>query len=64
MHLAAAKECCPYVEYLPSELAESQLRTSLVQNELKCVRGQIEAPLVPGLGVELNREALERFRVD
>jgi L-alanine-DL-glutamate epimerase-like enolase superfamily enzyme len=64
VHLAAAKECCPYVEYLPGELAESQLRTSLVQNELKCVRGVIEAPMLPGLGVELDREALDRFRAD
>lgn len=64
VHLAAANECCPYVEYLPAELAESQLRTTLVENELKCVRGVIETPTLPGLGVELNREALMRFRVD
>src|SRR6185369_2958845 len=62
VHLAAANECCPYVEYLPAELAESQLRTTLVENELKCVRGVIETPTLPGLGVELNRDALERFR--
>jgi L-alanine-DL-glutamate epimerase-like enolase superfamily enzyme len=61
-HLAAATACCPYIEFLPAELSESALRTSLVQNELKIVAGQIALPATPGLGIELNRDAVEKYR--
>jgi L-alanine-DL-glutamate epimerase-like enolase superfamily enzyme len=62
VHLAAATACCPYIEFLPAELSESDLRTTLVQEELKCVAGKIALPAKPGLGIELNRDALERYR--
>ena len=62
VHLAAATACCPYVEYLPAELSESPLRTSLVEGEAKPVGGTLALPTKPGLGVRLDRTALERFR--
>jgi L-alanine-DL-glutamate epimerase-like enolase superfamily enzyme len=62
VHLAAATPCCPYVEYLPVELSESPLRTSLVADEVKPVDGLLPLPTRPGLGVRLDRDALERFR--
>jgi L-alanine-DL-glutamate epimerase-like enolase superfamily enzyme len=61
-HLAAATACCPYIEFLPAELSESALRTSLVQEEFKMVEGKIAMPAKPGLGIELNRDALEKYR--
>jgi len=61
VHLAAATACCPYVEYLPAELSESALRTSLVLDELTVVDGEIPLPSQPGLGIRLNREALDRY---
>jgi L-alanine-DL-glutamate epimerase-like enolase superfamily enzyme len=61
-HLAAATACCPYIEFLPAELSESALRTSLVHEEFKIVEGQIALPAKPGLGIELNRDALEKYR--
>jgi L-alanine-DL-glutamate epimerase-like enolase superfamily enzyme len=62
-HLAAASSCCPYIEFLPPELAESSLRKELLVEELPMVGGQITLPSKPGLGITLNRNALEKFRV-
>ncbi len=63
-HLAAATEHCPYIEFLPIELTESPLRRELLVEDLRVVDGQLELPARPGLGIELDREALRRFRVD
>jgi L-alanine-DL-glutamate epimerase-like enolase superfamily enzyme len=60
-HLAAATTVCPYIEFLPANLSESPLRRELVLDELPIVDGTIRLPNKPGLGVELNRDALERF---
>jgi L-alanine-DL-glutamate epimerase-like enolase superfamily enzyme len=62
-HLAAATACCPYIEFLPAALSESVLRRELVADELRMVDGRIPLPTRPGLGIELNRDALERYRV-
>ena len=62
-HLAAATEHCPYIEFLPLELAESPLRRELLVEDLRVVDGQLELPTRPGLGVELNRDALRKYRV-
>jgi L-alanine-DL-glutamate epimerase-like enolase superfamily enzyme len=64
VHLAAATACCPYVEFLPAELSESALRRELLTHDLAFVNGQIPLPTNPGLGIELNRAALEKFRVE
>src|SRR5262245_17785825 len=61
-HLAAASPVCPYIEFLPAELSESPIRTSLVTDEPRVVDGTLPLPTRPGLGVELNRDALERYR--
>jgi L-alanine-DL-glutamate epimerase-like enolase superfamily enzyme len=63
-HLAAACECCPYIEFLPIGLAESPLRRELLVADLPVVDGLITPPDAPGLGIELNRVALEKYRVD
>ena len=63
-HLAAASDCCPYIEFLPIELAESALRRDLVVDDLKVVDGMIPPPSKPGLGITLNREALLKYRVN
>ena len=61
-HLAATTANCPFIEFLPDELCESSLRQELVSNELQMVNGEIALPKRPGLGVDLNREALTRFK--
>jgi L-alanine-DL-glutamate epimerase-like enolase superfamily enzyme len=63
-HLAAACPCCPFIEFLPIELAESPLRRELLVRDLEVVDGLISLPTASGLGIELNRDALEKFRVD
>jgi len=62
-HLSAATAHCPYIEFLPARLAESQLRRELVIDELEMIDGQIAIPQRPGLGIELNLDALEKYEV-
>jgi L-alanine-DL-glutamate epimerase-like enolase superfamily enzyme len=62
-HLSAATAHCPYIEFLPAQLSESALRRELVQDELQMIDGMIPLPQKPGLGIELNQDALKKFRV-
>jgi L-alanine-DL-glutamate epimerase-like enolase superfamily enzyme len=55
-HLAAAREVA-LIEFLPAALRESGLR-----EELRLVDGTIPLPTRPGLGVDLDRDALARYR--
>ncbi|HYL42585.1 MAG TPA: mandelate racemase/muconate lactonizing enzyme family protein [Ktedonobacteraceae bacterium] len=62
-HLCAATAHCPYIEFLPFELSESPLRRELVTDELRMVHGSLLLPEKPGLGVELNKSALQKYEV-
>ena len=62
-HLAAAIPHAPYIEFLPAELCDSALRRELVEDELTFVDGKIPLPTKPGLGIEINQEALKQYRV-
>ena len=64
VHLAIVSATCTHVEFLPAPLADSDLRRTLVSNELDVVDGVIPLPTRPGLGIELNEAALKKFRVD
>ena len=61
-HLAAITPHCPFFEYLPAELTDSKLRQELVQDELKLVNGKLAIPQKPGLGIEINMDALKHFK--
>ena len=63
-HLAAVTPHCPYIEFLPAQLCDSLLRKELVADELQIVDGKIALPEKPGLGIEVNREALAKFAAD
>ena len=63
-HMAAAVPHCPFIEFLPAEMCDSVLRRELVEDELRFVDGKIPLPEKPGLGIELNTEALEKYRVE
>ena len=63
-HLAAVTPHCPYFEYLPAELTDSKLRQELVQDDLQLIDGKLAIPQKPGLGIEVNVDALKRFRQD
>ena len=62
-HMAAVTPHCAFIEYLPPELCSSSLRRQLVADGPTMVDGQIVMPDRPGLGIELDRDALERFAV-
>jgi L-alanine-DL-glutamate epimerase-like enolase superfamily enzyme len=62
VHLAAVAPHCTYIEFLPRELSESALRKELTIGEPALVDGVLPLSDKPGLGVELDREALDRYR--
>jgi L-alanine-DL-glutamate epimerase-like enolase superfamily enzyme len=64
LHLAAATPHCDYIEFLPAELSASGLRQDLTDHRLQMVDGALPLPTVPGLGVELDREALAAYAAE
>ncbi len=60
-HLAAASSNCRFIEFLPPSVADSALRRELVSEELQIEDGKVALPQKPGLGIELNPEAMQRF---
>lgn len=63
-HFQAATANAPYFELFHPELFDSPLRRDLVRPEPEIVDGEIAAPSAPGLGVELDEEAVVRYRVE
>lgn len=61
LHLAAANKNVALIEFLPAELCESVLRRELLVEDFVMTDGKISLPTKPGLGVEINRDALARF---
>jgi L-alanine-DL-glutamate epimerase-like enolase superfamily enzyme len=59
--LAMVTPHMPFFEFLPAELCESRLRKELTHDELVFEGGTLRPPQRPGLGIELDRDALERF---
>lgn len=49
---------------MPKALCDSALRKELVAEELKMRDGQLALPTKPGLGIELDFEAVERFSAE
>jgi L-alanine-DL-glutamate epimerase-like enolase superfamily enzyme len=63
-HLAAVTPHCDYIEFLPRDLSESGLRRDLTSDELQMVDGRIPLPMKPGLGVDVDREALAGYAAE
>jgi L-alanine-DL-glutamate epimerase-like enolase superfamily enzyme len=63
-HLAAVTPHCDYIEFLPAELSESGPRKDLTRDEIHMVDGAIPLPTEPGLGVELDRDALAAYAAE
>lgn len=64
LHLAAATPHSDYIEFLPVELSESGLRRDLTDHRLQMVDGVLPLPSAPGLGVELDRDALAAYAAE
>lgn len=63
-HLAAVTPHCPYFEFLPAELTDSLLRKELVKDEIQLIDGKLSIPRKPGLGIEVDMDALRSFEQD
>jgi L-rhamnonate dehydratase len=59
--VAAASANCRFIECLPAQVAFSRLRRELVKDEFTMEGGKINLPQKPGLGIELNQDAVEKF---
>jgi L-alanine-DL-glutamate epimerase-like enolase superfamily enzyme len=59
--LAMVTSHMPFFEFLPAELCESRLRKELTVDELMFENGTLRPPARPGLGIELDRDALAFF---
>ena len=62
-HFAAATAQCAFIEFVPRALTESALRRELTVDELEMLDGRLSLPTRPGLGAEIDRAALQHFRV-
>ncbi|HUL07546.1 MAG TPA: mandelate racemase/muconate lactonizing enzyme family protein [Candidatus Acidoferrum sp.] len=62
-HLAFTVPHCAFIEYLPPELCIETLRKELAVADLRIVNGEIPLPTKPGLGFELNWDALKGYTV-
>lgn len=62
-HLAFATEQIAYIEYLPPQLCVEKLRRELAREDLVFEDGVILPPTKPGLGVEIDWAAVERYKV-
>ena len=63
-HLQAACPRTPLFEYISPVVFDSPLRRDLVSPEPVIENGRMALPEGPGLGIELNEEAVERYRTD
>lgn len=61
IHFAAVTEVCPFIEFLPSALCESTLRKELLVEDIKMDDGKLILPDKPGIGIELDMDAVRRF---
>lgn len=61
VHLAAATPHCPYIEYMPADLTASGLRRDVADDGVRLVGGKVSLPTRPGLGVEVNWDAVKYY---
>ena len=59
-----AKNCVfIFIEYLPPQLCVEILRKELATDGFDFIDGKIKTPTKPGLGIELNTEAINKYKV-
>jgi L-alanine-DL-glutamate epimerase-like enolase superfamily enzyme len=63
-HFQAACPAAPLFEYVSPRVFDSPLRRELVSPEPVVKDGYMELPTAPGLGIELNEELVDRWRID
>ena len=45
------------------DMTENELRTALAVNPIQAVDGELPVPDAPGLGIEIDRDVLEKYAV-
>jgi L-alanine-DL-glutamate epimerase-like enolase superfamily enzyme len=63
-HFQAACPAAPLFEYISPKVFDSQLRREFVSPEPTIQDGFMDLPTAPGLGIELNEELVDRWRID
>jgi L-alanine-DL-glutamate epimerase-like enolase superfamily enzyme len=63
VQFAVMSPISPIVEYSPAEIYPSPLRRAIQDVGLQVVRGRIEPPTAPGMGIELPEDLIDAFRV-
>ncbi len=69
IHLAAATPELPstayaaHPNYLEFDLGENPLRDAILRAPMVAAKGRVWVPAGPGLGIELDWKAVERYRV-
>jgi L-rhamnonate dehydratase len=63
-HFQAACPAAPLFEYISPQVYPSALRRELVSPEPALEDGFMSLPTEPGLGIQLNEELVQRWRVD
>jgi D-galactarolactone cycloisomerase len=66
LHLLAAlpdspRALEPFPTLLEYDMSENALRTELALEPIRHGKGIVEVPQAPGLGIEINREVLQRY---
>jgi D-galactarolactone cycloisomerase len=49
---------------LEYDQGENALRNELLKTPIPCIDGHLTAPIGPGLGIELDWDAVEKYRVN
>ena len=62
-HFAFSTPNCAFIEYLPPQLCVEILRKELATEGFEYSDGRILPPTKPGLGIELNRNAIKKYQV-
>jgi D-galactarolactone cycloisomerase len=68
-HFIAALPATPHTDHPPVptmleyDMSDNELRTKLLRTPLRLERGHVLLPEGPGLGIEIDRDALARYRV-
>jgi L-rhamnonate dehydratase len=64
IQVAAAHDNVPLVEHAPPSIYPHMImRGALTRTEPRIADGVFEVPTAPGLGLELDEDAVERYRV-
>ena len=62
-HFAFNTPNCAFIEYLPPQLCVEILRKELATEGFEYKEGKILPPTKPGLGIELNKDAIKKYQV-